>query len=230
MEPTYHPNGASLVSRPVGHWEVDLADPVVEHLRVWWRDVLPNLNVSAQVRWVPIGSTGKSRVWVNHVTRAFSLQGRRRYLVATEWRPLVEPQSHGVDIARIEEADGRERGRALWCYDFVREEVMAAVSFHVDWPKVPPLIEAFALRQEDELRTESVRCAILLKAYVHAIGERVHGRTEADFDAENTAWEKFAKTYLGFAGPPRRDDAASPRRGQSAPRQSAASVRGPGDF
>lgn len=186
--------------------------PTVAHMRQWWHRVRPALYLPGHVKLIPVGHTGKQRVEIKHPTRDFSLTGQGRYLVTTSWYPLDERQFDRRDIEIIEAADNRERGRAIWCYDLRLHEVMAAVAYHIDWKKVPPLIQTFALRQEDERRTASVRCAILLKAYVHVIGAKIEERTEVDFDAEG-AFEAFAYTYLGFAQRSPRDDAAKPQRG-----------------
>ena len=81
------------------------------------------------------------------------------------------------------------KGRALYCVDLERQEVIAALSYHIPRDVTEPLlVTAIALRRDDkdpELWQETQVAARLAKRYVHALARKLRHPSYVDFSAES---------------------------------------------
>lgn len=103
----------------------------------------------------------------------------------------------------------RSRGRAIYCYGLVDEEVIAAVSYHVDEDShMPVLITTLGLRTDiggnDFLRYRTVAGALVLKHHVHAVADKIGrgGYVDLDLADKDPAHLELARE-LGFQRAPK---------------------------
>jgi hypothetical protein len=124
--------------------------------------------------------------------------------VTTADRYLRPSQFHENVRSTLLRAEG-ELGRRLFFFDDVRDEVLAALSYHVDKRrKVPVVLTALGLRTDDaspDHRDCSRGAASVLLTYVHEIARQVGRPPHVDIYARDEG-EIEALVALGFAQVP----------------------------
>jgi hypothetical protein len=115
----------------------------------------------------------------------------------TTTRQLLPKAHFGARVCEklAEAADDRvadqPKGRAIYCVDLERQEVIAALSYHIPRDVTEPLlITAIALRRDDDdpgLWQDTQVGARLAKRYVHALARKLRHPSYVDFSAESTA-------------------------------------------
>lgn len=152
--------------------------PNIESLvATFWRTfVVPGITR----RWVTLSPSadGKTSVSISHrlPPLPFNLGKPDRWWVTNEFNILVSSQ-FGDDAARaVIDADGlKERRRALYLLDLVRDEVVAALSFHIDSDATLPIkIRAVVTRTDGDERWRAFSQAWLswLFPYIHEVARK----------------------------------------------------------
>lgn len=125
-----------------------------------------------------------------------------------ETRPTFLPRVHFSSwaIAHIKNAE-RRRGRAIYCHDRIDQEVIAAVSYHIDDdPRMPVLLTALAFRTDTGanafLRYRTLAGALVLKHHVHALAEKIGRGGYVDIDLADGGRADLARE-LGFQPAPK---------------------------
>lgn len=152
----------------------------------------------------------RTSVRIDHRLREPGSRGARvRWRITT--RDQFLPRAHFARAAREKiNAASLDRGRRIYCVDLESQQVMAALSYHLDdrehWPL---LLTALALRIDEDatadLFEESRALGWLLKQYVHAIGEKVGRAGYVDMDAPDRRDVVDELMRLGFRNAPRVD-------------------------
>lgn len=118
------------------------------------------------------------------------------------------PRAHfGADVRSAINSASHERGRRLYCIDQASNEVVAAMSYHVDEdPRLPVFLTSIGLRVDEggmpELYDRSRGAAFLLKQYVHEIARKIGRGGHVDIDAGSVELLKDL-TVLGFKRAPK---------------------------
>ncbi len=128
----------------------------------------------------------------------------RGWRVTTKDQRLFRAHFHAKARDEIKCAS-QERGRRLFCIDRERQEVMAAISYHLDDDRsMPLLLTAIALRIDvagpAALYNQSRAAALILKQYAHEIARRTGRGAYVDIDASPAAANELAR--LGFRKAP----------------------------
>jgi len=123
-------------------------------------------------------------------------------------RPTVLPRAHFSSQTRayVKNAE-RSRGRAIYCHDPIGQEVVAAVSYHIDEDShMPVLITTIGFRTDTGnnafLRYRTLAGALVLKHHVHAVAEKIGRGGYVDMDLADSAQFELARE-LGFQRAPR---------------------------
>lgn len=100
-----------------------------------------------------------------------------------------------------------ERGRRLYCIDQASDEVIAAMSYHVDEDaRMPVLLTAIGLRVDagalPDLYDRTRGAVLLLKQYVHEIARQLGRGAHVDIDIGDPEVIKDLE-FLGFKRAPR---------------------------
>lgn len=178
--------------------------PNIESLvATFWRTfVVPGI-VRRRVT-VNVAADGKTWVSVSHrlPPLPFRVAKPSRWRVTNEFNIVLSGQFADDEARAVVDSDGlKERGRALYLVDLMRDEVVAALSFHVDSDNTLPIkIRAVLVRTDGDERWRAFSQAWLswLFPYVHEVA-RQSGRPgflSAEVVAGSASQDRF-KT-LGF--------------------------------
>jgi hypothetical protein len=160
------------------------------------------------------GSASTTKVSVSH---QHLIPDISRIIVTTRRQHLSRHEFDSSIAERINSRDtqpGEDDGRILYCVDLVNDQLMAALMYHVHGGRsYPLLITAIAVRSDgdEDFRTVSTACALILKAYLHALSAKVRRGATIGYDSRTSAETALALNSLGFrrsrpAGFPLRGD------------------------
>jgi len=152
-------------------------------------------------------STGKETVVTIDHRLSCDLEAHAGWHIQT--RPTVLPRAHfSSEVrAKIKTAE-RTRGRAIYCHDLIDQEVIAAVSYHIDEDShMPVLITTLGFRTDTGdnafLRYKTLAGALVLKHHVHAIADKIGRGGYVDIDLAPGAAQPGLAQELGFQKAPR---------------------------
>jgi hypothetical protein len=190
--------------------------PNVASLRAqWWREFWWRLELSAHVR-VRHPAPDLTEVEVEDSLPHLRLRGvgRARYRVTSE-RLFLRKDQFDANAREMVMRDARKaRGRAVFCLDLRRGEVMAATSFHVDPVRSLPLqVRGIAVRTDTEggeaMWAKSQFCVAILLAYLYVAAAKDRRPDAIGFLARGRP-EIAAAEQLGFHQAPTPDQLTRP--------------------
>jgi hypothetical protein len=172
----------------------------IERAEDWIVHFLPGLGIEDQVTHEVVAD-GKNAMVVDHLIPEGPRGDQVAFRVTTRHREL--PSNHFPDRHVRQEVSeaSLERGRAIYCIRRDIDEVVAAISYHLE-DQGPLSIRAMALRQDadrPDIWAESRWALVVCKAYLHVFAEKKMRRT-ADllYDADTKAKIAEAQDFLGF--------------------------------
>ena len=165
-----------------------MADEALDRVARWLIDQQATLDIAGQISATETATAegDRTRVSIDHLLSC-PLPGRLGWRVTTKKTYLPTPHFHSSAAHILKTAD-HGRGRTIYCMDRgFRDEVVAALSYHLDErPSWPLFVTAIGFRidfpENLELRRRTLEAAFLLKQYAHAIA-RITGRGD-DVHAE----------------------------------------------
>lgn len=183
-----------------------MAEPAYEELVRWLIDardrILTQVNVREKQR-----STGKETVVSIDHRLSSDLAAHAGWHIKT--KPTVLPRAHfSSEVrAKVKTAE-RTRGRAIYCHDPVDQEVIAAVSYHIDEDShMPVLITTLGFRTDTGrnafLRYKTLAGALVLKHHVHAVADKIGRGGYIDIDLAPGAVQSGLARELRFQTAPR---------------------------
>lgn len=179
---------------------------LVSAVTSWWTGQDAGELLAQQVHIQKVGSAfgERSVVSIDHLIPAnpTSPEGIR---VTTQVQRIFLPSSHfDADVRKRLKEASRERGRAIYCIDRAIDEVVAAISYHLDEDRRRPvLITAIGLRIDDpQLFGTSRAMGWLLTQYVQEIARQCGRGAFVDLDAAKSDSEQELRD-LGFRPAPR---------------------------
>lgn len=126
---------------------------------------------------------------------------RGRWHVSTTGPKLkLQPKLYGRGASEVNRVGGHGRGRAIYCYDLLRNRwLIAAAAYHIDRnPRVPVQITALALpRRDDDEWLTNLWGVWFIKQYLHALGGIV-GRPTSVVCEEKVAYGPGELSRLDF--------------------------------
>ena len=158
---------------------------VLAAILAWLTQARDDLDLGRQVH-VDI-SGGETVVRVDHRIPAVEGTGEG-WRVTTRKQHL--PRVHfDLRVRQTINSASLERGRRLYCIDSACDEVLAAMSYHVDARRhFPVMLTAIGLRMDEGARSDlydrSRGAALLLKQYVHEIARQIGRGGHVDIDAD----------------------------------------------
>lgn len=159
-------------------------------LLAWWRRQQHDWSVSGQVHIQSIRTAAGPRTSVSIDHRIPSeADPSGGWRITT--RAQLLPKAHFLRHARDKvNAASDERGRRIYCIDLGSQEVLTALSYHLDDAgSLPLLITAIALRSDSEapsaLFDQSRAAALLTKQYLHVISADTGRGDFVDIDHGN---------------------------------------------
>jgi hypothetical protein len=154
--------------------------------KIWLAEIDETIAAQVNVRELERGGGPRTVVTIDHRLHC------RVEIHSAGWRvstkPTFLPAAHFSSHARhLLKTATAERGRTLYCHDLLSNEVIAALSYHIDQRShFPVLITAIGLRidcgSNAFLVYRSVAGALLLKQYVHAIAMKIGRGDFVDLD------------------------------------------------
>jgi hypothetical protein len=178
--------------------------PLAELAR-WLTDARERIRGQVHVREYKRASGNETVVAIDH-RLSCDLDAHEGWHVQT--RPTLLPRAHFSSwaIAHIKTA-GRRRGRAIYCHDPLVQEVIAAVSYHIDDdPRMPILLTTLAFRTDAAgnpfLRYRTLAGALVLKHHLHALAGKIGRGGHLDIDLADRERLDLARA-LGFRSAPK---------------------------
>ncbi len=179
------------------------ADDPLEPLRRWLADEHTRAGIASQVT-IRSKSTvmgQRTAVSIDHLL-ACELAGYQGWRITTKRTFL--PAAHFSSLATHQlKTANHDRGRTIYCMDRgLDDEVVAAVSYHVDdraaWPLFMRMIGLrIDVAGAAELRRHTLAGAYVTKQYVHAIAQAIGRPTDVHVDLYPRDAERYA-AELGF--------------------------------
>jgi len=160
------------------------------------QDIAANVHVTHSVAH----GRRATRVSIDHSIPSPGAGRRARWRITTRAQQL-STQQFDRDVCSVINVASQVRGRSIYCLDLVRQEVLSAVAYHLDDDAtVPVLATAFAFRTDgdDTLYRESLASVILIKGYLHVIGDKDGRGTDIGYDAGGALEIQVATQALGF--------------------------------
>jgi hypothetical protein len=160
-------NPLKLVTELLGRPPKDL--DLASHVHTSARGHLTSVSIDHRV---PTSSRGSS---------GLRFTTKRQYLPGPHFHRNVRETINQADVAK---------GRRIYCVDLARNEVVAALSYHIDQRKrMPVMLTAVALRIDTDavpdLYDWSRATAFLLKQYVHELASQIGRSAQLHIDADN---------------------------------------------
>lgn len=179
--------------------------PRLEQLGRWLVGAHDRVARQVHVRQTKRATGTQTIVSIDH-RLSCDLEAHTGWHVQTRRTHLPRAHFSSWAIAHIKTAE-RTRGRAIYCHDLLVQEVVAAVSYHIDRnPAMPLLITTLAFRtnaQENAfLRYRTLAGALVLKHHLHAIAAKIGRGGSVDIDLADRERLPHAQE-LGFRRAPR---------------------------
>jgi len=117
-------------------------------------------------------------------------------------KPQLLPRSVFDSAAadKIAHMPNGDLGRALYAIEGTTKEVLAALGFEIDESSRRVIIDAFTMREGEDLQAQAAMCATTLMSYTREVAKKVGGDRHVflKYDAEPTSRELQSLGWLGM--------------------------------
>jgi hypothetical protein len=185
---------------------IDPLPPFLGPLAEWLGAARERISAQVTVRETKRASGANTTVTIDH-RLSCDLDDFAGWHVSTA--PALLPRAHFSSYAKhlIKTAAQHGRGRALYCHDPLAQEVVSALSYHIDDDeRKPVLLTALGFRTDTGenrfLSERTLSGALVLKHHVHAIAAKIGRGGYVDIDVGSREHVELV-SQLGFRRAPK---------------------------